>query len=47
MSDQASILLCDVLTTKLPAFRALGITFPILADSARNELAPYADSPSL
>jgi DNA-binding transcriptional regulator YhcF (GntR family) len=47
--DQASILLCDVLTSKLPLFRADSrvVTFPLLADSARDELAPYADSLSL
>ena len=47
--EQASIVLCDGLTAKRKELRADSrvVTFPILADSARNELAPYADAPSL
>jgi GntR family transcriptional regulator len=47
--DQASIVLCDVLTAKLREFRADSrvVTFPLLADSARDELAQYSDFLSL
>ncbi len=47
--DQASIVLCDVLTAKLREFRAdpRVVAFPLLADSARDELAQYSDFLSL
>jgi hypothetical protein len=47
--DQASIVLCDVLTAKLREFHTdpRVVTFPLLADSVRGQLAQYSDFLSL